>query len=297
LTGRENVYINGQLLGFTKNEIDQKLNAILQFAEIGEFIDSPVQNYSSGMKVRLGFAVAAQMDPDVLIIDEVLAVGDLGFILKCFNTMDSIMQKTAVIFVSHNMPQVSRICSSIVLMEKGTALFQGNDVSKGIDLYYSEFAEEKNVKILYRRGNDAELVELKIMGNENSAEKKANPLITLNHLDDLVVSIILKVRNSITGPNISLTIYDKEERPVGICLNPNELGSGNVFHRDEEYNFYKINLRVPRLNLSKGIYSLALTVSEKLHSQPLLRMQSVEKFQVISKNDVWPPIEFEAQWS
>ena len=90
LTGRENIYNNGAILGFTRKEINEKVEEIIDFAEIREFIDMPVQNYSSGMKVRLGFAVAAQMEPDVLIIDEVLAVGDLGFILKCFKTIDNI---------------------------------------------------------------------------------------------------------------------------------------------------------------------------------------------------------------
>ena len=91
LSGRENIYNNGAVLGFTRKEIDQKLQHIIDFAELEEFIDMPVRNYSSGMKVRLGFAVAAQMEPDVLIIDEVLAVGDLGFVLKCFKTIDNIL--------------------------------------------------------------------------------------------------------------------------------------------------------------------------------------------------------------
>lgn len=91
LTGRENIYNNGAVLGFSKSEIDLKIEEIIDFAEIRDFIDMPVQNYSSGMKVRLGFAVAAQIKPDVLIIDEVLAVGDLGFVLKCFKTIDTIL--------------------------------------------------------------------------------------------------------------------------------------------------------------------------------------------------------------
>src|SRR5690606_21285707 len=104
---------------------------IIDFAEIREFIDMPVQNYSSGMKVRLGFAIAAQMEPDVLLIDEVLAVGDLGFIMKCFKTIDNLLENTAIIYVSHNMPTVSRLCDQIILLERGGSLFQGNDVSKG----------------------------------------------------------------------------------------------------------------------------------------------------------------------
>ena len=139
LSGRENVYVNGQLLGFSKKEIDSKLQAIIDFAEIGEFIDSPVQNYSSGMKVRLGFAVAAQMEPDVLLIDEVLAVGDMGFVLKCLNKMDELRAKTAMIFVSHNMPMVSRMCTRICLLKEDKTNFQSEDVSEGITQYYGGF--------------------------------------------------------------------------------------------------------------------------------------------------------------
>lgn len=90
LTGRENIYNNAAILGFTKKEVDTKIEEIIAFSEICEFIDMPVQYYSSGMKVRLGFAIAAQMQPDILIIDEVLAVGDLGFVLKCFKKIDEI---------------------------------------------------------------------------------------------------------------------------------------------------------------------------------------------------------------
>ena len=125
LSGRENIYNNGAVLGFTRKEIDEKLSAIIEFAELEEFIDMPVQHYSSGMNVRLGFAVAAQMEPDVLIVDEVLAVGDLGFILKCFKAIDTILPKTAVIFVSHSMPMISRICNQIILLSKGKTEFQG----------------------------------------------------------------------------------------------------------------------------------------------------------------------------
>ena len=96
LTGRENVYINGQILGFSKNEIDDKYDAIVEYSELGEFMEMPVQNYSSGMKVRLGFAVAAQMEPDILLIDEVLAVGDMGFVLKCLSTIDNLLEKYCV---------------------------------------------------------------------------------------------------------------------------------------------------------------------------------------------------------
>jgi lipopolysaccharide transport system ATP-binding protein len=146
LTGRENVYINGQILGFTRKEIDQKLDDIIEFAEIREFIDMPVQNYSSGMKVRLGFAVAAQMEPDVLIIDEVLAVGDTGFQVKCFNQITKIMRQCAVIMVSHQMVNIGRLSSKVLLMDKGTIELSTDKVSEAIEQYYSKFKlEDKSI--------------------------------------------------------------------------------------------------------------------------------------------------------
>jgi lipopolysaccharide transport system ATP-binding protein len=126
LTGRENIYINGSVLGLTKKEIDEKIDEIIDFAEIREFIDMPVQSYSSGMTVRLGFAVATALDPDVLILDEVLAVGDGSFRHKCYQRIDSLRGRAAIIFVSHNMPDVGRICQSAVVMERGRTIFQGN---------------------------------------------------------------------------------------------------------------------------------------------------------------------------
>jgi lipopolysaccharide transport system ATP-binding protein len=121
LTGRENIYINGSVLGLSKKEIDEKIEEIIDFAEIGEFIDSPVQNYSSGMTVRLGFAVATAMDPDLLLLDEVLAVGDAEFRTKCANRIDRIRENCAVIFVSHAMEHIQRICGRVVLMDAGRA--------------------------------------------------------------------------------------------------------------------------------------------------------------------------------
>jgi lipopolysaccharide transport system ATP-binding protein len=146
LTGRENIYNKGAIHGFTKKEMDEKFDDIVEFAEIGEFIDMPVQNYSSGMKVRLGFAVAAQMDPDVLIIDEVLAVGDVGFKARCLNAIHEIATNSSVIFVSHNMPQVYRLCTSIILMNRGASMYSGSDVGRGIETYYREFQNDRTLE-------------------------------------------------------------------------------------------------------------------------------------------------------
>ena len=130
LTGRENIYINAAVLGLSKRKVDKILGEIVDFAELHEFIDTPVQNYSSGMGVRLGFAVATQLDPDVLLIDEVLAVGDMAFQRKCIDRMKSLAKRgKTVVFVSHNIFAVQTLCDRAIWLEKGRIHEQGEAAS------------------------------------------------------------------------------------------------------------------------------------------------------------------------
>lgn len=135
LTGRENVYINGAVLGCSKREIDSKFAAIVDFAELGDAIDAPVRTYSSGMYVRLGFAVATQLNPDILLVDEILAVGDVAFRMKCFqHFLDLKKAGRTIVVVSHNMIDLHRVCDRVIVMNGGKIHFDG-DVSSGIAIY------------------------------------------------------------------------------------------------------------------------------------------------------------------
>jgi ABC-type polysaccharide/polyol phosphate transport system ATPase subunit len=126
LTGRENVYINASILGLTRREIDARLDSIIAFAELESFIDTPVKFYSSGMYVRLGFAVAVHTEPDVLLIDEVLAVGDLAFRMKCFDSMRAIREQGAtIVFVTHQLTIIRSLCDRAIVMNDGTSVFDG----------------------------------------------------------------------------------------------------------------------------------------------------------------------------
>jgi lipopolysaccharide transport system ATP-binding protein len=127
LTGRENVYMSGAILGMRKAEIERKFDEIVAFADIGPFLDTPVKRYSSGMQVRLAFAVAAHLEPEVLIVDEVLAVGDAEFQKKCLGRMRDVSRGDGrtVLFVSHNMDAVQRLCTRSILMERGRAVASG----------------------------------------------------------------------------------------------------------------------------------------------------------------------------
>ncbi|WP_373499554.1 ABC transporter ATP-binding protein [Desulfococcus sp.] len=134
LTGRENIYVNAAVLGLSRKAIETKIDEIVEFAELGEFIDAPVQSYSSGMSVRLGFAVATILEPDILLLDEVLAVGDASFRDKCYHRIATLRKKAAVIFVSHNMDQVARTSTQILVMKNGTP-YAIQSVAEGISLY------------------------------------------------------------------------------------------------------------------------------------------------------------------
>jgi lipopolysaccharide transport system ATP-binding protein len=131
LTGRENIFLNGAILGMSKNEISKKFDEIVAFAEVEKFIDTPVKRYSSGMYVRLAFAVAAHLEPEILVVDEVLAVGDAAFQNKCLGKMQEVSRGygRTVLFVSHNMSAIQTLCGRVVYLNQGRV--------KGIDLFKS----------------------------------------------------------------------------------------------------------------------------------------------------------------
>jgi lipopolysaccharide transport system ATP-binding protein len=128
LTGRENIYLNGAILGIPKKEIDRKFDDIVAFAELEEFIDTPIKRYSSGMQVRLGFSVATSVESDILIVDEVLAVGDLAFQRKCFDRMEDLIKRQGktVLIVSHNIRQLERLCSRVIMLDHGHTVADGD---------------------------------------------------------------------------------------------------------------------------------------------------------------------------
>jgi lipopolysaccharide transport system ATP-binding protein len=136
LTGRENIYLNGAVLGMSKSEIARKFDEIVDFSEVEQFIDTPVKRYSSGMYVRLAFAVAAHLDPEILLVDEVLAVGDADFQKKCIGMMKQVGNSgRTILFVSHNMNAIEQLCSSIVLLQQGHLVHDGKEVRDIINAY------------------------------------------------------------------------------------------------------------------------------------------------------------------
>jgi ABC-type polysaccharide/polyol phosphate transport system ATPase subunit len=157
LTGRENIYLNGSILGMTKKEVDRKLDAIIEFSGVEKFIDTPIKRYSSGMRLRLGFAVAAHLEAEILIVDEVLAVGDAAFQRKCLNTMENLRERArTVLFVSHNLAAVENLCRRCVWIDAGRVHMDGES-RRVIEAYMQSMVGQTDAgdldKVENRRGN------------------------------------------------------------------------------------------------------------------------------------------------
>lgn len=189
-TGIENVYLNGTMIGFTKEEIDERLQDILDFADIGDFVNQPVKTYSSGMFVRLAFAVAINIDPEILIVDEALSVGDVFFQSKCYHKFEEFkkMGKT-ILFVSHDLSSITKYCDRAILLNKGHKLFEGTP-KEAVDMYkrvlVNQVDDEENGKSVWERGEDKALWRSTLPINPEVLEygsKKAE-IIDFAFLDD-----------------------------------------------------------------------------------------------------------------
>jgi lipopolysaccharide transport system ATP-binding protein len=287
LTGRENIYINAAVLGIRKQEVDKKLDPIIEFAEIGDFINTPVQYYSSGMRVRLGFAVAAQLEPDVLFIDEVLAVGDLGFKIKCLNAVNELMRNSAVIFVSHSMQFISWLCTKVMVLNAGKVEFSGNDVPAGIDYYYTRF--ERPDQTVSGSGK-AVISDVQVFSGQRRAS--AGEMLLLNYGDDLSIQMGLSLDSLVSQPAIRIVIWDQELRPVVDCFSP---FSGFEINPKSSS---RIKLHLINLQLNMGVYSIAIVVVDLSNNcgEVLSRIDHAAHFQVKTTYTSWAPVLLRGEW-
>lgn len=285
LTGRENVYIYGTILGFTKAEIDSKYDTIVEFAELGDFMGMPFKSFSSGMKVRLGFAVAAQMEPDVMIIDEVLAVGDVGYRTKCFNAIYEILKSSAVIFVSHSMPQVSRICSDIMVMNHGHTIYQGKDVGTGIEHFYTNFQNDNVPKDVIGGNGQANIQ--KILLNRN----KSHYLNEISLGDELSIWMECDIDKAISNPNISLTIVTHDMYEV--IQSSSYFAGIKLFNKSGKLN---VEVNLGKIFLNPSTYSLCVTILEDKHGTVLYKCNNLCQLKVKGNFVGYSPIQIPGSW-
>lgn len=212
MTGRENIYMNGAIMGMTKAEISRKFDEIVDFSGVERYIDTPAKRYSSGMTVRLGFAIAAHLEPEILVVDEVLAVGDAEFQKKAIGKMQDVSkgEGRTVLFVSHNMGSLSKLCTHGVLLQDGRMMFRGN-IEDTIDKYLLE-KDIKESYIFQRKTN----INAPIFVNEvRMFNSSGTPSVSFSTLDEIIVKITLKRNDSsVHHANMLITIIDKNENRI-----------------------------------------------------------------------------------
>jgi len=251
LTGRENIFLNGAILGMGKAEIVRKFDEIVAFAEVEKFLDTPVKRYSSGMYVRLAFAVAAHLEPEILVIDEVLAVGDAQFQKKCIDRMDEVSREgKTVLFVSHNFPAVQRLCNRGILIESGTVKSQG-EVSAVLSEYMQAASlgeEAANVNV---RPGEARFVDWRL---RNTSSEMMHSCYSR---DECTVEFRLVVRRNVVGASMGFAIWSSEGVLV---LAVSSLDNDGKYH-DLYEGTYRAMLRV-KLPIKADTYQLEARLNE-----------------------------------
>jgi len=238
LTGRENIYLNGAILGMRRAEIQTKFDEMVAFAEIEKFIDTPVKHYSSGMYLRLAFAVAAHLEPEILLVDEVLAVGDIMFQKKCLGKMEDVARAgRTVLFVSHNMAAVRSMCTRGLVLDRGALVFDG-DIEHAVNRYNQLIASKEPDAV--RRGVD--FTDIRINGNPEGSILPGDPF---------EVACKLSLKNSIPSFRLFFIVQDGNGEQVVVAgTDSGELrGSNNAGVHD-------IRVRCPGLWLRPGVYSV-----------------------------------------
>ena len=253
LSGRENICANGSIIGLSKKEINERTDEIVEFAELEDFIDSPIQSYSSGMAVRLGFAVAAFLKPDVLILDEVLAVGDLAFKAKCFDRISKVLENGAVIFVSHNITQIGRICNNTLFLQKGEPQYLGK-TTKALSAYTESLYSK--IKKKHLSTGSLEIKDIKISGikKKGQNDKIVDPevLAILNFNEKFQAKICLSCYKSIENVAIVLNFRTLDKKLVA---ESNSMLSQALFNFIKDKS-YTIEIEFSRVQLNPGKYSI-----------------------------------------
>jgi lipopolysaccharide transport system ATP-binding protein len=277
LTGRENIYVNAAVLGMGKQDVDSKIDEIIDFSELREFINAPVQTYSSGMTVRLGFAVAAILiEPDILFLDEVLAVGDMGFAIKCLNTVRRISNKSAVVLVSHNMQQISWFCTRVMVMDHGSVLIDSPNPSEGIDQYYGLVKHEKHIS----GTGAAEIYSVGLLVNKQSVE---NIEPTIAHGAEIGFRIKLHISSNRPGAILHVNISD--EAMVQVVCMPVHNTDGKLYKFPT--GVLDVQVSMGTVELTSGKYSIMVAVMDPGTNEVLTRVQGLSPFRIISDRVQW----------
>ncbi len=278
MTGRENIYLNATILGMTRKEIDEKINDIIDFADIGDFLDAPINTYSSGMRVRLGFSIAIHCEPDILLVDEVLSVGDLSFRNKSMRKMAEFREKAnALIFISHNLDQIKNLCTRLVVMDKGKIIYSGNTYS-GI-VFFEEKSREtrsedynKALSKVYECDTEKiEIINFGILG-ENGNEANGIDL-----KQPMIAFIDFKLKTLIDEMRFSFAVRSEDNK---ICIWVHSNDYSKITFSNLKPGLYREKVTIKNHCLGTGVYFLSFGITNPKTTEKYIKIHTQKSFYV-----------------
>lgn len=275
LTGNENIYLNGAILGMTKTEINDKYDEIVKFSGCERYINTPVKRYSSGMTVRLAFAVAAFLEPDILIIDEVLAVGDDEFQKKAIGKMKDISgtEGRTVLFVSHNMAAIRSLCDRVVVLEDGKVKYDGS-TEKGLEIYLSK---NQKLKSFVDFSKEEKSINKKLYFDSiNLKNQKNNGTKTFSIGDDIVIQFAIKNKTEENKIDVGVQIKTIDDLPIFHIMGRD---SNFVLFLNKNKEYFEIIIK--DIRLYPGVYSINLTCSNLSGHQIFDDIENAITFEII----------------
>ncbi|BCX82113.1 lipopolysaccharide transport system ATP-binding protein [Methylomarinovum caldicuralii] len=272
LTGRENIYLNASILGIPKKIIRRKIDEIIEFSELEQFIDTPVKRYSSGMQVKLGFAIATSLDAEILIIDEVLAVGDLAFQRKCFDRMEELIKRRGktVLVVSHNLRQIQRLSTRVILLDHGKIIQDGNP-EPTCNMFYE--LSEKRIQT-NRAGATTKIqsTEEVHLLNIQLTDGCGIPVDVINYGEDAFVKIQIQIKKPLFHPKIALGIHTTDFLYLAT--------EGTSIRSILEPGVYTVLCKIRNFPFIPRLYSLRVSIDAGVYSSTVFYGENLKHFQV-----------------
>jgi lipopolysaccharide transport system ATP-binding protein len=275
LTGRENIYLNGSILGLKKAEINRQLDAIIDFSGVEKFIDTPIKHYSSGMQLRLAFSVAAHLEPEILLIDEVLAVGDAEFQKKCIGKMEQVSKShgRTILFVSHNLDSLRKFCPTTILLDEGKIIEQGN-TEKVISLYVSKHLET-NAEMIWEKGINDYSNEVTLykawLHDENGLTRSR-----FDTTEKVGISMDYEVIKDQPTFTHGVNVFNQEQLNI---FNSHDLTSGEGMERKKKGR-YTATVWIPGNLLPEGIFSISVALFLPNPLDVLIHQENILSFEM-----------------
>lgn len=281
LTGRENIFLNGAILGMKRREIRAKFDRIVDFADIGRFIDSPMRTYSTGMWMRIGFSLAINANFEILLIDEILGIGDMSFQKKCFEKFNQLKQKgITILFVSHNLPKIKEVCNRTIWLEKG-ALKAFGPTDRVVDMYIDKVEKENKDSFDLMEQKDQNLLQKK-WGSKDAeilsvyfTDKDGNVKEDFDTGSALIVNIKYSAKRVISNPTFGFAVYKGEDRHI---CGPNT----------KAYNFFidsiegngEAKFLFENMQLLEGVYMVSASIYDSDICHPYDHHEKIYKFSI-----------------